>query len=100
MINLAFTPRCICWVHNRGASVPLLAIYRADDAPLYRRGNRAIIGIIAWNFASAFLVKGYYMWRNKKRDQAWNALGAAEKDHYLATTTDEGSRRLDFRFAH
>ncbi|KAF3346474.1 hypothetical protein VD0002_g606 [Verticillium dahliae] len=75
-------------------------IYRADDAPLYRRGNRAIIGIIAWNFASAFLVKGYYMWRNKKRDQAWNALGAAEKDHYLATTTDEGSRRLDFRFAH
>ncbi|RNJ53261.1 hypothetical protein D7B24_002108 [Verticillium nonalfalfae] len=75
-------------------------IYRADDAPLYRRGNRAIIGIIAWNFVSAFLVKGYYMWRNKKRDQAWNALGAAEKDHYLATTTDEGSRRLDFRFAH
>ncbi|KAM0276680.1 hypothetical protein ACHAQH_006497 [Verticillium albo-atrum] len=75
-------------------------IYRADDAPLYRRGNRAIIGIIVWNFISAFLVKGYYTWRNKKRDQQWNALSAAEKDHYLATTTDEGSRRLDFRFAH
>ncbi|RNJ53262.1 hypothetical protein D7B24_002109 [Verticillium nonalfalfae] len=30
MINLAFTPRCICWVHNRGASVPLVAV--SEDA--------------------------------------------------------------------
>ncbi|KAF3360610.1 Peptidyl-prolyl cis-trans isomerase cyp15 like protein [Verticillium longisporum] len=30
MINLAFTPRCVCWVHNRGASVPLLAV--SEDA--------------------------------------------------------------------
>ncbi|KAM0332510.1 hypothetical protein ACHAQA_002793 [Verticillium albo-atrum] len=30
MINLSFVPRCICWVHNRGASVPLLAV--SEDA--------------------------------------------------------------------
>ncbi|KAM0332511.1 hypothetical protein ACHAQA_002794 [Verticillium albo-atrum] len=75
-------------------------IYRADDAPLYRRGNRVIIGIVVWNFVSAFLVKAYYIWRNKKRDAIWDGMSPAEKDHYLATTTDEGSRRLDFRFAH
>ncbi|KAK7970740.1 hypothetical protein PG996_000830 [Apiospora saccharicola] len=33
MLTLDYTPRCICWVHKRGASIPLLAI--ADDtAPL------------------------------------------------------------------
>ncbi|KAK7908072.1 hypothetical protein PG985_015375 [Apiospora marii] len=33
MLTLDYTPRCICWVHKRGASIPLLAV--ADDtAPL------------------------------------------------------------------
>lgn len=26
MLTLEFTPRCICWVHHRGASLPLLAV--------------------------------------------------------------------------
>lgn len=26
MLNLEFTPRCVCWVHRRGASIPLLAV--------------------------------------------------------------------------
>ncbi|KAI1115155.1 cyclophilin-type peptidyl-prolyl cis-trans isomerase [Nemania sp. NC0429] len=30
MLPLDFTPRCICWVHRRGASLPLLAV--SDDA--------------------------------------------------------------------
>ncbi|KAF5528704.1 Peptidyl-prolyl cis-trans isomerase cyp15 [Colletotrichum aenigma] len=30
MLKLAFVPRCICWVHNRGASLPLLAV--SEDA--------------------------------------------------------------------
>lgn len=75
-------------------------IYRADDAPLYRRGNKAIIGIVAWNFVFAFFIKYYYFWRNKKKEEAWSAMSQEEKDTYLATTKDEGSRRLDFRFAH
>ncbi|KAK8114683.1 uncharacterized protein PG998_000821 [Apiospora kogelbergensis] len=29
MLTLDYTPRCICWVHKRGASIPLLAV--ADD---------------------------------------------------------------------
>ena len=44
--------------------------------------------------------KVYYTWRNKQRDEKWNALTAEEKIEYLKTTTDEGSYRLDFRFAH
>lgn len=30
MLTLDFTPRCICWVHPRGASLPLLAV--TDDS--------------------------------------------------------------------
>lgn len=26
MLTLEFTPRCVCWVHKRGASLPLLAV--------------------------------------------------------------------------
>ncbi|KAH8195195.1 hypothetical protein TruAng_010638 [Truncatella angustata] len=75
-------------------------IYRSDDAPLYRRGNRALIGILVGNIALYLLTKTYYIWRNKSRDAKWNALSDDEKLHYLGTTTDEGNKRLDFRFQH
>jgi len=26
MLSLEFTPKCVCWVHQRGASIPLLAV--------------------------------------------------------------------------
>ncbi|CCF43586.1 hypothetical protein CH063_13247, partial [Colletotrichum higginsianum] len=75
-------------------------IYQKDDAPLYRRGNKIILALIAWNAVLAWLIKAYYMKRNKTRDDIWRGMSQQEKDHYLATTKDEGSRRLDFRFAH
>ncbi|KAI8629370.1 hypothetical protein F5Y19DRAFT_79474 [Xylariaceae sp. FL1651] len=30
MLSLDFTPKCICWIHKRGASLPLLAV--SDDS--------------------------------------------------------------------
>ncbi|KAI1483721.1 MFS general substrate transporter [Daldinia eschscholtzii] len=75
-------------------------IYRADDAPLYRRGNRQLIGILAGNIGIYGLTKVYYVLRNRYRDKKWNAMTAEEKLEYLSTTTDEGNKRLDFRFAH
>lgn len=75
-------------------------IYRADDAPLYRRGNKQLLAILAMNIVLYVLTKVYYVWRNKSRDRTWNAMTAAEKLNYLSTTTDEGNKRLDFRFEH
>ncbi|KIH93146.1 transporter [Sporothrix brasiliensis 5110] len=84
----------------QASSVIATQIYRADDQPLYRRGNKVLLGIVAWNLAITAFVKGYYMWRNKTRDRTWGAMSSAERDAYLRTTKDEGSKRLDFRFAH
>ncbi|KAA8911561.1 major facilitator superfamily domain-containing protein [Sphaerosporella brunnea] len=75
-------------------------IYRSDDAPLYRRGNRVLIGVACMNIALFILAKLYYMWKNKRRDRIWNAMSLEEKEIYLKTTEDKGNKRLDFRFAH
>ncbi|TFK41501.1 allantoate permease [Crucibulum laeve] len=76
-------------------------IYRKDDAPRYRRGNAILISINLFNIVILYPgTKLYYVWRNKQRDKIWDAMTPEEKSNYLATTSDVGNRRLDFRFAH
>ncbi|KAI0320484.1 allantoate permease [Amylostereum chailletii] len=76
-------------------------IYRADDAPDYKRGNRTLIIISCINIGLLYPgTKAYYMWRNRQRAKVWDAMTPAQRSEYLATTTDLGNRRLDFRFAH
>ncbi|KAJ9157056.1 MFS general substrate transporter [Coniochaeta hoffmannii] len=75
-------------------------IYRANDKPYYRTGNKVLLGLIAWNVVWILFNKYYYIFRNKKRAAQWDSLTQAEKDAYLTTTKDQGSKRLDFRFAH
>ncbi len=77
-----------------------MQIYREDDKPYYRRGNSAILGIIAWNAVFTIAIKFYYVWRNKQRESRWSTMSPEEKRVYAETTTDKGSKRLDFRFAH
>jgi hypothetical protein len=71
-----------------------------DDAPLYRRGNKQLLAITCMNIVLYVLVKIYYVWRNSQRDKKWNAMTEEERLHYLATTKDQGNKRLDFRFQH
>jgi len=75
-------------------------IYRDDDKPLYRRGNKVLLGICAYNFALFVGAKLYYVVTNKKRENIWKGMTKEEKEIYLETTKDEGNKRLDFRFAH
>ncbi|KAG5767992.1 hypothetical protein H9Q72_004309 [Fusarium xylarioides] len=75
-------------------------IFREDDQPLYRRGNKVILGITSANTVLFYIVKAFYIWRNKVRDARWNALTKEQQQDYILNTTDEGQQRLDFRFAH
>ncbi|KAH7270799.1 major facilitator superfamily domain-containing protein [Fusarium redolens] len=75
-------------------------IFREDDQPLYRRGNRVILGITSVNIVLFYVVKAFYIWRNKVRDRRWNALTKEQQQDYMLNTTDEGQQRWDFRFAH
>lgn len=83
------------------SSVIAANVYRADDAPRYRRGNRVLISIACVNLLVLYPgTKAYYVWRNRRRDAVWGAMTPEEQANYLATTKDVGNRRLDFRFAH
>ncbi|KAI2625784.1 MFS general substrate transporter [Hypoxylon sp. NC1633] len=75
-------------------------IYRADDQPEYRRGNKQLVAVCSANIVVYGLVKLYYIWRNRQRDREWNAMTREEQLRYLETTRDQGSKRKDFRFAH
>ncbi|KAI1763277.1 MFS general substrate transporter [Hypoxylon sp. FL1150] len=74
-------------------------IYRADDAPLYRRGNSILIGILSLNLVLYALAKAYYIWRNRTRERKWNTMTPEEQLVYLADHQDAGNKRLDFRLA-
>lgn len=49
-------------------------IYRNDDKPLYKRGNRVLIGINVLSIVLFLFAKVYYVTKNKIRDKKWNAL--------------------------
>ncbi|KAJ6036691.1 major facilitator superfamily domain-containing protein [Penicillium herquei] len=73
-------------------------IYRSDDSPLYRRGNKQLIAINVANIVVYALAKVYYVQRNRWKKAQWEKMSAEEKITYLETTTDEGNKRLDFMF--
>jgi hypothetical protein len=75
-------------------------IYREDDKPKYRRGNTNLIAI---NVLAIFLflaAKAYYVFQNRRRDKIWNAMSEDERKDYIKNTEHQGSKRLNFRFAH
>lgn len=75
-------------------------IYRKDDAPIYRRGNRNLF-ILTLSLIPLFLLtKYYYMWRNKSKEAIWSKMTEEQRQQYLESNKDAGNKRLDFRFCH
>lgn len=75
-------------------------IYRQSDKPLYHRGNTVLVVLDISAIVLFVIAKLYYIWKNKQREQRWGAMSEEQKEDYLQTTSDEGNKRLDFRFAH
>ena len=49
-------------------------IYREDDKPLYRRGNRNLVIINIISIALFLFTKVYYVLKNRSRDRKWKAM--------------------------
>jgi Major Facilitator Superfamily len=110
-INVAITSRNAGSVRTRtvasalynmtvqASNVIASQIYRTDDKPLYRTGNKVLIAITCYNILLFIGAKFFYVWRNSIREKRWAAMSQEERETYLATTTDKGNKLLTFRFA-
>ncbi|GME82347.1 unnamed protein product [[Candida] boidinii] len=74
-------------------------IYRPDDKPLYHRGNTTLFWIAFSMIPIMLLTKAFYTYINYRREKTWQSMSEEEREDYIQNTTDEGSYRLDFRFA-
>ncbi|CEP22079.1 unnamed protein product [Cyberlindnera jadinii] len=85
---------------SQAASIVGSNIYRADDKPLYHRGNSWLVGISVAAIIACFAARQYYIIRNRQKARKWNAMSPEEQQDYRENTTDVGNRRLDFQFVY
>ncbi|KAF4989859.1 hypothetical protein FDECE_14568 [Fusarium decemcellulare] len=111
-IQVAWTSRNAGSVQNRTVSASLYNmwvqvsgmiganIYQPSDSPRYFKANKGLLVICIWmclvQYPGTYF---YYRWRNNSKAKKWDAMTPEEQHHYRTTTTDEGNKRLDFRFA-
>ncbi|ODN74774.1 hypothetical protein L202_07095 [Cryptococcus amylolentus CBS 6039] len=75
-------------------------VFRASDAPLYRRAWAATVSLGAIWLAFTLLQIIQYEWSNRVKEREWNKLSEEEQEAYKATTSNDTiSKRLDERYA-
>lgn len=52
-----------------------------------------LLGIVVADIIMFYLAKTWYVLRNKQRAKIWDSWTLEQKEHYLATTTDQGNKR-------
>ncbi|CCH46445.1 putative membrane protein [Wickerhamomyces ciferrii] len=87
-------------IFSQAASIISSNIYRPDDKPFYKRGNTDLIGVAFGALAMCVLARQYYIFRNKQKAKIWNSFTDEQKETYIQETTDQGNKRLDFRFVY
>ncbi|KAL3462837.1 major facilitator superfamily domain-containing protein [Aspergillus heterothallicus] len=75
-------------------------VFRADDAPRYKRGFSVLLGLNLLGIALFLATKAYYIKRNQYRDRVWARMTEEQREDYMKNSRETGSKRLDFRFAH
>lgn len=69
-------------------------IYRENDKPYYRTGNKVLIALAVYSLVLFVVARFYYEWRNKTKAQKWNAMSSAEREEYLSANKDLGNKRF------
>ncbi|RMD44537.1 hypothetical protein DV735_g558, partial [Chaetothyriales sp. CBS 134920] len=80
-------------------ALPCLAYLNAVDINSINKWSAFAVMTVFLAYPSVHAIQVYYTLRNRSRDRKWNAMTEEQRAEYLATTTDEGNKRLDFRFA-
>lgn len=80
-------------------------IYRDEDKPYYRVGNRVLIGLTVYNTCLFVGAKIFYIWRNKIRERRWLSMSQEDQEAYLRFISTpegkwQGNKMLTFRFSH
>ncbi|KAL4937219.1 hypothetical protein BDV06DRAFT_232721 [Aspergillus oleicola] len=75
-------------------------VFRADDAPLYKRGFSVLLGLNLLGIGMFIATKVYYIRRNRQNEVVWRGLSDEQREEYIKNSPDTGSKRLNFRFAH
>ncbi|KIS70359.1 uncharacterized protein UMAG_01528 [Mycosarcoma maydis] len=91
---------CLYNMSVQVGSILSTRVYTNGDKPYYRKGNLALISLAALSIVLCWLVKLYYIRRNKQKLRVWDSLSADEKLQYKLTTKDKGAKRLDVLFVH
>ncbi|KAJ3025634.1 UNVERIFIED_CONTAM: hypothetical protein HDU68_006918 [Siphonaria sp. JEL0065] len=73
-------------------------IFQPWDAPRYHTANYILVGLFGLTILLWINQKFMYIRLNKQQVEVWEAMPEAEREDYRATTTHEGSQRLDFVF--
>ncbi|KAL2854566.1 major facilitator superfamily domain-containing protein [Aspergillus pseudodeflectus] len=74
-------------------------VYRTNDAPYYKHGNKVLIALAVTSMFLFGAAKVYYDWRNRQNAAKWQALTPEQKETYLRENPVMTNKRIDFRFA-
>ncbi|GAC96449.1 hypothetical protein PHSY_004029 [Pseudozyma hubeiensis SY62] len=91
---------CLYNMSVQVGSILATRIYTNGDKPYYRKGNLSLIILAVVSILLCWLVKLYYIQRNKQKLRVWDNLSEEERLQYKLTTTDKGAKRLDVLFVH
>nr|XP_019008913.1 uncharacterized protein I206_06600 [Kwoniella pini CBS 10737]OCF47694.1 hypothetical protein I206_06600 [Kwoniella pini CBS 10737] len=77
----------------QSASLIASNVYQPSDSPYYHKGNKVLAGLSATSILLVLFAKVWYIYRNKQKSKIWDNFTTAEKEDYLANTTDKGNKR-------
>ncbi|KAL4980144.1 major facilitator superfamily domain-containing protein [Aspergillus desertorum] len=83
------------------SSIAAANVYRTEDQPYYRKGNKVLIALAVVSIFLFIAAKVYYVWRNRSRQNKarWDALSGEQREAYLRENPVMTNKRIDFTFA-
>ncbi|KAL4771334.1 major facilitator superfamily domain-containing protein [Aspergillus nidulans var. acristatus] len=83
------------------SSIAAANVYRTEDQPYYRNGNKVLIALAVVSIFLFISAKVYYVWRNRSRQNKakWDALSSEQRESYLRENPVMTNKRIDFTFA-